>query len=211
VGPIEGTYSYRSVFELLRFVDVAAGRYDDGHLGHGGAQCDDFRGALSCIHRLHGTLHYSPLAHAVLVHGASVVEGFHSPVEYMGLERLVVRVDLSRARSAHDLHLKALVAEQGLVPGHQQRQIVHNVHHGNPDFLEFHRCCHSSPRVVRVGMPLSSRCGLVVSTQAVPGFTDSAASLPLRSPAVLGATVPGFRAQRFPGCARAGTLRGSQC
>ena len=125
---------------------------DDGHLGHGRAQGHDFRRPLATLNGFHGALHDSPLAHAVLIDAAGVVEGFHGAVEDLMAQRLAVDIDLRSAWRVDDRHIEPLVTEQAFISGHEHRQVMNGIHHGNPHGFQVGLCRHDcspfAPRLV---------------------------------------------------------------
>jgi hypothetical protein len=71
--------------------------------------------------RLDGTFHDAPLAHAELVAFPLLVERFHGALEDVVAQRLAVGASLAGAGGLDDLHVEALVGEETLVAGHQER------------------------------------------------------------------------------------------
>ena len=76
-------------------------------------------------------LHDAPLAHAVLVDAALVVDRVERPVEHRVELHRVRRRDLRHPRRRHELDVEPLVLEKALVARDQHRQVVHRVHDGD--------------------------------------------------------------------------------
>jgi len=94
-------------------------------------QGNDLASAQSVVFGLDRALHDAPLAHAVLVDAAVVVDRVERAVED-GIELHEVRGRrLGHPRRGDKVELQALVLEEAFVAGDQHGQVVDRVHDGD--------------------------------------------------------------------------------
>src|SRR5665213_3437927 len=128
----------RHVLQLLRLVDAGFRVDHDGEARHRRAKRHDLGGAQGLVlDRLHRALHDAPFAHAELIAFCLVIARLQAALEDVVLQRPVVGVVLPRAGRDHDVDVETFVAEEALVAGDQERQVVHRIHHRGFDFPEF--------------------------------------------------------------------------